>query len=69
VLNAASDHANAAPAPIRDQAPAVAIPESTYVSEAELASKWAEAAIAYLDAKSLHLACVNFYEGLRNEPH
>lgn len=66
LLRDSADLANAAPAPIRDQTPAVAVPGTTF-SEAELVSKWADAALAYADARGQWLACVNFYERLQNE--
>lgn len=65
LLRESSKHANSAPAPIRDQAPAVAVPGLSF-SEAELVGRWAEAAIAYLDARSQWQACVNFYESIQS---
>lgn len=65
LLRDATGHANSAAAPIGDKAPAVAVPGVSF-SEAELVAAWAEAAIAYADANSLRLACVNFYENLRS---
>lgn len=61
VFDAASALANAAPAPEVDHGASQAI------SESDLAAKWSAAAEAYSDAVTKLHACINTYEGLRNE--